>query len=58
MPAQQLGVWRVEQNMKWARVNEKMAGEFEVEVGHPSFYSMCYIVKVEKQKKEARDMMV
>ena len=35
-----------------------MAGEFEVEVGHPSFYSMRYMAKAEKQKEEARDMMV
>ena len=58
LPAQQLGVWRVKQNMKWARVNEKMADDFTVEVGHPSFYSMCYMAKAEKQKEEARDMMV
>ena len=58
LPAQQLGVWRVKQTMKWARVNEKMADDFTVEVGHPSFYSMRYMAKAEKQKKEARDMMV
>ena len=58
LPSLKLQVWRVKQYMKRVRVNEKDAEEYEVEVGHPNFYSIRFNSKAEKGKKEARDMMV
>ena len=58
LPSLKLEVWRVKQYMKRVRVNEKDAEEYEVEVGHPNFYSIRFNSKAEKGKKEARDMMV
>ena len=58
LPTIQSELWRVQDNMEWARKQEKEADNRDVKEGRASFVSFRYTNNAKKDKEEGTEMMI